>query len=426
MATNTVSMDQVKDLIKYTIDNNLKLQEEGKRPIAIGLIADAGIGKTSVVRQVAEERGMQVTKINLAQLDEAGDILGFPQIEYECQVGQAYKNENGETKIKILPNTVWLNAKQFDSPSPGCKYRQTGKTRMGYAKPAWVPEYNENGTILLMDDFNRANSVLLNSTMEVILEQGYVSWQLPKKTTIVLTANPDSGMYNVSSTDEAQNGRYIGFDVDFSEQAWAAWAEKANVDGRCINFVLSYSNELFQADEEGNRICNPRSFVMFADMISGIKDWDTPESLAFISTISKGCFKDEGSRFSNMFMSFIRNKMHLLIQPKDMLLGGWDRVKGLLKNTVYDSDGKYRPDISTLLERRFSNYINAWLESDDKTPIKTVIERLNNLIDEGLTPAEGCIFTKDQYQHLVKIITSEHKAQTNKILYEPKIAKALS
>ena len=32
-----------------------------------------------------------------------------------------------------------------------------------------------------------------------------------------------------------------------------------------------------------------------------------------------------------MFAAFIRNKMHLLIQPKDMLLGGWDRVKDILE-----------------------------------------------------------------------------------------------
>ena len=39
MSANTISMSQVKNLINYTIDNNLKLQEDGKDPIAIGLEA---------------------------------------------------------------------------------------------------------------------------------------------------------------------------------------------------------------------------------------------------------------------------------------------------------------------------------------------------------------------------------------------------
>lgn len=73
MAANTISMDQVKNLINYTIDNNFRLQEEGKNPIAIGIEASAGIGKSSIVKQVAEERNMGFVRIDLHQMEEAGD-----------------------------------------------------------------------------------------------------------------------------------------------------------------------------------------------------------------------------------------------------------------------------------------------------------------------------------------------------------------
>ena len=424
MATNTVSMDQVKNLVNYTIDNNLKLQEEGKTPIALSLEATAGIGKTSIVRQIAEERGMGFTKLNMAQLEEAGDLIGFPQVEYECQVAKLVKDKDGNVKRQILPGTVWLNAKQMDTMDKN-SFRQTGKTRMGYAKPSWVPEYNENGNIVFLDDYVRANPQLLQACMDLILEQQYVSWSLPKKTTILLSNNPDDGSNNVNSLDEAQRTRFLNYDVAWDEGAWCKWAEKANVDGRCINFVMSYSSELFNADDEGNRICNPRSFVMFADMISGVKDWDNPDSLNFISTIAKGCFKDEGGRFSQMFTSFLRNKMHLLIQPKEMLNGGWDRIKGILENTLYDSNGQFRPDIAALLERRFSNYVGAWLESDDKTPIATVEKRILDFLDNEEKGGKR-LFTQDLYYHMIKSITSEHKKQTNKLLYNPKIAKAIA
>lgn len=418
-------MNQVKSLINYTIDNNLRLQEEGKMPIAISLEASAGIGKTSIIRQIAEERGMGFTKINMAQLEEAGDLIGFPQIEYECQIAKKVKDVEGNTKLHLMPGTVWMNAKQLDSMDKSIAIRQTGKTRMGYAKPGWVPEYNENGNIILADDYVRANPQLLQACMDLILEQKYVSWSLPKKTTIILTNNPDDGTNNVNSLDEAQRTRFLNFDVAWDENAWCQWAEKANVDGRCINFVMSYSNELFSADDDGNRICNPRSFVMFADMISGVKDWDNADSLNFISTIAKGCFKDEGAKFSQMFASFLRNKMHLLIQPKDMLLGGWDRIKSTLETTLYDTTGQYRPDIASLLERRFANYVGAWLESDDKTPISKVKDRILEFMDNEEKGGKR-LFNKDLYYHMIKSITSEHKNQTNKLLFEPKIAKALA
>ena len=424
MATSVVKMDEVKNLINYTIDNNLELEKNGAMPIAISLEATAGIGKTSIVKQVAEDRSMGFTKINMAQLEEAGDLIGFPCTEYECQILQKYM-DGKEVKVKVLPNTVWVNQKQLDEgPGTNMKYRQTGKTRMSYAKPAWVPEYNEHGNICLLDDDVRANPQLLQACMDLILEQKYVSWSLPKKTTIILTNNPDDGTNNVSSLDEAQKTRFLNFEVSFDTNAWLKWAENAKVDGRCINFVASYSGELFNADDEGNRICNPRSFVMFANMIGGIKDWDKPENLAFISTISKGCFKDEGGRFSKMFTSFIRNKMHLIIQPKDMLLGAWDRISGILESTLYDTDGQYRPEIASLLERRFSNYVLAWLGSDEDTPIKKVKDRIMDFLDNAAKRGK-MLFNKDLMYHMLKTITSEHKAQTNKLLYEPRIAQIL-
>ena len=419
-------MDQVKSLINYTIDNNIRLQEEGDSPIAIGFEAEAGIGKTSVVEQVAKERNMGFTLLSLSEVEEQGDLIGFPIKEYEVQVAKLVKDADGKMKATILPKTCWFNEKQLDAGAPsGMKYRQTGRTRMGYAKPTWVPEYNANGNILCLDDFSRASSQLLQATMRLILTQGYISWTLPEKTTIVLTTNPDNGSYNVSAMDEAQSGRYINFSLTWDLDTWMKWAESASIDGRCINFVASYSSELFNADEDGNHICNPRSFVMFAKMISGVKDWDNADSLNFISTIAKGCFKDEGGRFSQMFTSFLRNKMHLLIQPKDMLLGGWDRVKGILEASIYDADGQFRPDIASLLERRFSNYVSAWLDSPEQTPIAKVKDRILDFMENEEKGGKR-LFNKDLMYHMIKSITSDHKNQTNKLLYEPKIAKVLA
>lgn len=426
MATSTISMSKVKHLVNYTIDNNLKLQEAGKMPIAISLEASAGIGKTSILEQIAKERGMTFAKISLHEMEETGDILGFPIKEYECQMAKAVKAADGTTKMQVLPNTVWLNEKQLDSKTAGIAYRQTGKTRMNYAKPMWVPDYNENGVLVVLDDYVRANPQLLQSLMELILTQKYTSWSLPKKTTICLTNNPDDGSYNVNALDEAQRSRFLNFGIEWSQDAWAEWAEKAKVDGRCINFALNYANELFNSDEDGNHICNPRSFVMFADMISGVKDWDDADNLQFISLVAKGCFKDEGARFSKMFASFIRNKMHTLIEPKDILLGTWKDISPKLEEAVYDQNGSYRPDIAALLERRFTNFVNAWLDSDNKTPIATVKDRIVALLDKGTTPSQKCIFTNDMFYHCIKSITSDHRNQTNKLMFEPRIAQILA
>lgn len=417
-------MKKAQELINRMIDTNLKLEEKGVTPVSICLQAEAGIGKTSVVQQIAKDRGMQCIKLNLSQLEEVGDLIGYPQVEYECQVGKVVKDKEGKATIKVMPDTVWLNAKQMESSIPNIKYRQTGKTRMGYAKPSWAPEYDENGTIFLVDDFTRATSQLLNALMDLIWEHKYVSWSLPAKTTTVLTSNPDNGNYNVTAIDTAVSTRFLAYDVSFDIDSWMKWAEKRGVDGRCINFVAAYHESLFNTDDEGNSICNPRSFTMFSDAISDIKDWNSSDSLSLIKLIAKGCFKDEGDKFSNMFSAFIRSNMHQLVQPKDMLLGAWSTVKDTLEKTVYDGN-TYRADIASLLERRFTNYVNVWLDGDGKTPIKTVQDRILNFIDNQKNGGK-ILFSKDLFYHMVKEITSDHKSQTNKLLFEPKIAKMIS
>ena len=73
MATATISNKKAKELLNHTIDTNLTLEAQGKFPRAISFEGEAGIGKTSIIRQVAEERGMNFVKLNFAQIDEAGD-----------------------------------------------------------------------------------------------------------------------------------------------------------------------------------------------------------------------------------------------------------------------------------------------------------------------------------------------------------------
>ena len=68
-----MNIQEIKNTLNYLLDNNLKLVEEGKGKIAYNIVGEAGIGKTSLIQQVAESRGMTLCKLNLAQLEEVGD-----------------------------------------------------------------------------------------------------------------------------------------------------------------------------------------------------------------------------------------------------------------------------------------------------------------------------------------------------------------
>ena len=70
---NSIDLKEFKEIFNYFLDNNKRLISEGKNPIAIGCEGESGIGKTSILKQIAQERNMTFVKLNLAELDEVGD-----------------------------------------------------------------------------------------------------------------------------------------------------------------------------------------------------------------------------------------------------------------------------------------------------------------------------------------------------------------
>jgi MoxR-like ATPase len=142
--TNEITLNEFKEIFIHLLDNNKKLEDKGLRPQAIGVEGPPGIGKTSFIENIAQERGMTMCKLLLSQIEEQGDLIGLPIKEFQAQY-----IEDNEVK-----NTVWILEKQIKYLEDS--YKLTGKVRMSYAPPAWLPEEeNPNGTILLLDDFTR-------------------------------------------------------------------------------------------------------------------------------------------------------------------------------------------------------------------------------------------------------------------------------
>ena len=404
---NEMTISEFTDVFNYLLDNNKKLQEDGLTPIAIGIEGEAGIGKTSVVEQVAKKRGMTYCKISLSQLEETGDLTGYPQKEVMLQ----WTSKDGAQKTKWWPENLISKV-----PS---NVTVTNKTRMGYAVPAWLPrEENPNGTICLLDDFSRANPMLLQAVMEIINTASYISWTLPKYTSVILTSNPEDGSYSVTSLDPAQKTRFINFNLKLNVEDWASWAECNNVEGRAINFALLYGNEIFKKHNNVQTI-NPRAYTTFCKAISGIKDWEDDKSLALILNISKGCFlNDKDNVVGTLFTTFISQRLDRLVQPKDMLLQKWDQVEPRIFNCVHEVSGDYyqfKPEIASILAIRLLNYILYYF-SQKGVKESVVQDRLLEFVEN-----KRKLFSDDLLFHIIKTVISKYPARTNKLLMNSEI-----
>lgn len=385
---NQLTLDESKEILKYLIKNNEALVAAGGRPIALGIEGSAGLGKTSVLEQIAEELGYGYIRLNLAELEEVSDLTGFPIKEYKTK------------------DDTWIPA---DLVHKYCDEGYfTGEARMSYAAPDWLPDSDGEGKpgwILALDDYTRANSLFMQATMELIQNGKYISWNLPKNTTILLSSNPDDGMYAVTSLDPAQRSRFINFPVKFDIDAWARWAENQQLDGRVINFGISYSHELFENENQLKTI-NPRSYTMFGRAISGVADWQNSDSLAMILNISKGCFNDPDNVVGNLFTTFVANKLDQLVSPKDMLMEKWETVYPKIKKCVYDEHGNYKSAVGAILQTRLLNYSIYYFDQKG-TKTEVVRDRLLEILH-----APEMLFSEDIIFNIIKTLCTKYQQRT--------------
>jgi hypothetical protein len=364
MSQSTINVKELKTVLNHVIQTNKQLQSKGIAPVAINVTGPAGLGKTSTIRQAGIEAGFKpenVELVNLSSLEEIGDLIGIPVTEYKMlrQVEQEGKKVTqakwvSETALSSYEKSSWVT---------------TTESRMSYSPPHWVQDKTGPG-ILILDDYTRASQRFTQAVMQLILEQSYASWALPKGWTIILSSNPEDGMYNVTDQDPAQKSRYLNVELGWDAEIWAEWAEKSNIDGRCINFILM-NPEIIK--EETPHV-NARSITLYFNSISSIPKFEN--SLELIQLLGEGSL---GPEITATFTAFIHNKMDKLISTKDILDANikFDSIEKSIKKVV-KSGTKYRSDIAFVLTTRLLNYIQFSMSNDDVTA--DVIKRLEDLI----------------------------------------------
>lgn len=224
-----------------------------------------GIGKTEIVRDFTREHGWSFRQINPAQFEEMGDLLGMPVVE-------------------------------------------AGQT--AFSAPSWVPREPGPG-ILLIDDVNRADDRILRGIMQLLQEGRLISWALPAKWQIVLTANPDTGDFSVTPLDTAMLTRMLHVELVFDLPTWLHWAGKAGLDLRGLDFAARYP-ELMTGERT-----SPRSMTQFLIQAGAIPDWKRSRDL--VLQLAAACL--DPATVGGL-MQYIQTSGSALPSPGDLLTNG--------------------------------------------------------------------------------------------------------
>lgn len=356
----TYKPSETYSILKEIIEANDKIIKTGGNPVSISVVGVHGIGKTTVIRELAEDMGRDFFKLNLAQITEPSELIGFYAKEFQMVKGES---------------TAWVTENMIpEYTSQG--YVRGELSRTSPCPPDWVVNLKQNG-ILCLDDFSRGNSLLMQSVMEICNEGTMIGWDLrDKNIQVVLSENPDDGEYNVQSVDAAHASRMAKVHMRWDAQDWAARAEKLKLDERLINFVL-WAPELLENKKKdgiaasGN--VSPRMMDKFFSLVSTLDELDKNlDTIAIFGAITVG------NELTNKLTEFINKRLDKL-PSIEKLIKEYDLATAKTQLTLACGDcendpAAFKSATSAILATRMYNYMRYHAKDTKKDEIKRYLE----------------------------------------------------
>lgn len=374
---STFKPSEVYSILKDTIEANDKIMKSGGIPVSISVVGEPGMGKTTICRELAQDLKRGFYKLNLAQLTEPSELIGF------------YQRESQMVKDK---ETVWVTENLIPKYADN-GYTYTGETRTIPCPPDWVVGLEDN-SILLLDDFSRSNTLFNQAVMELVNEQTVPGWDLKsKKIQIILTENPDDGEYNVTAMDKAQSDRMLRINMRWDAQDWAVRAEKIGLDERLINFVLWAPELLENKKSDGisaSGSVSPRMMDKFFSLVSTIDDFEKNlDKITLFGSISVG------NHVVSQLTNFIHKRLDKL-PSIDKLIMEYDLATAKSELTKccgdYEKDpNNFKTPTAAILTTRIYNYMRFNHNKVAKAEIKKFLEIL---LHSSFTPDQKMIMVK--------------------------------
>ena len=228
-----------------------------------------GIGKSSIVKQIAKEKNLEFIDLRLSLLDPT-DLKGIP----------FFDNKNNEA--------VW-------------------------AQPNFLPKEPKSLGILFLDEINTAPPSVQAAAYQLVLDRKVGDYKLPDGWAIVAAGNSESDRGVVYRMPPPLANRFIHLDMEVSFEDWKSWAYQNSIEPSIIAFLNYDSSKLFNFNPNSNE-----------------KSFATPRSWEYVDKILKANISKEsqlevlsGAVGKDVAVSFIAFKkvMNRLPNIEDILKG---------------------------------------------------------------------------------------------------------
>ena len=227
-----------------------------------------GIGKSSIVKQVAKANGYDFIDLRLALMDPT-DLKGIPF--YDKEEHQA----------------LW-------------------------APPSFLPKSGSG--ILFLDELNSAPPDVQASAYQLILDRKVGEYTLPDGWAIVAAGNREGDRGVTYRMPSPLANRFVHLELEINVDDWREWAFSAVLDERVIAYIGYKSEDLFSFDPALNEksFATPRSWEFVSALLQSEMD-----SKLLLETISGAIGKNRAVTF----LSFAK-VMHKLPDIEAILSSG--------------------------------------------------------------------------------------------------------
>ena len=247
---NTMNIKQAKKaIIKCFASNTLP-------PL---LLSEPGVGKSSIVRQIAEEKHFEFIDIRLATHDVC-DLTGLPRFI--------------DNRAEFIPFDLFPLE---DTPLPEGKL----------------------GFIILLDEITSCSRAMQVAAYRILLDREVGNHKLHPNCFLVAAGNRAEDKAVVNDLSTALKSRMITIRIEAVPNVWVEYASKYNIDERIISFILANPDMLSNFDPESKEdaYACPRSWEALNKILRTFPDIKKGDDLPLFSGVI-------GQTAANLFLDY--------------------------------------------------------------------------------------------------------------------------
>ena len=240
-----------------------------------------GIGKSTVVYQLADKMGMQVVERRASQMTE-GDLVGLPSVEG--------------------------NSTKFNPPD-------------------WYKTACDEPVMLFLDEVDRATLEVRQGIFELTDSRKLNGHELHEGTLVFAAVNggEHGSQYQVGEMDPAELDRWTVFDIEPSIEDWLSWAE-GKVHPVVSDFINQNRNHLEHSDDfEPNKVYPSRrswerlsECLSKSDILDSVGEKNSEGTLSLLYPITSAFVGFEAAVSFNDFVSTYEKQ----VTVEDILIKG--------------------------------------------------------------------------------------------------------